>query len=362
MEKQRLDDAWRKMQDRLEKDPPSANWTAFSEKLRQGAGPASEEERPSADQASQPASPRLSAPPAAVPHTPRRTWPEWLHRQRRWLAGAAAAAAFALTLGTPAGNEALASLLSQFRMEQLTVVEEQDLRNLFQSIGVTDSTMNQYGEFSHASSGEYTTYGSIEALKEAAGQDIVVPAWFQGDEQHLSIGVTPSRTITMKVKVNEINDTMRKLGADTLLPASIDGKRITLTLGSAIHLDQYRPSTEGYSSLTQRPVPTLAVEEGVPLAEALEAVLRFPLIPAELKQELRQSQVLDSGSAPLPIVMPSGYEPVRIGNTEVLLIDRGAAEGHYGAAWAKNGRLFTFTGTFPDRDAFTAALTELVGS
>ncbi|KRE53562.1 hypothetical protein [Paenibacillus sp. Soil522] len=365
MKKQQLDDAWLKMQDRLKQEPESAKWTAFSERSRQeNESPAERlQESNLAQKETGKASIHLSAP-SAEQNKAKRAWSEWLQQRKRWIAGTAAAIVLGVALATPAGNQVFASLLNQFRMEQLTVVKEQDLENLFNSIeGASESTMNQYGEFAHFSEGDYVSYSTIEVLQENVGRELVIPEIFRSEEpQNLRIGVSPSRTITMKVNVNEINDTMRKLGADKLLPLSIDGKQITLTMGKAVSFDLYPNKTQTSYNLSQQPTPSITVEAGVPMAEALEAVLQFPLIPTHLKQELKQSHVLDSGSAPLPIVMPDGYEQIQIANIEVLLTDLNTANGSYSAVWANDGQLFTFSGTFPDRDAFTSMLKEMIGS
>ncbi|MCA0756989.1 hypothetical protein KP806_18165 [Paenibacillus sp. N4] len=363
MEKQKLNEVWLKMQDRLKQEPENANWTAFVDRNRQVNESAAKplQEPMLAQKETVNASPRLSVPSDSQKKA-KRAWTEWLQERRRWVAGTAAALVLGLALATPAGNKVLAALQNQFRMEQLTVVEEQDLENLFNSVGVSESTINQYGEFAHYSEGEYTTYSTIEELQENAGRELVIPEIFRAEGQNLRIGVSPTRTITMKVKVDEINDTMRKLGADKLLPLSIDGKQITLSIGDAVNLDLHSNQTKTSYSFTQRPAPSVTIEAGVPVEEALEAVLQFPLIPAELKQELKQSNILDSGSAPMPLVMPEGYEKIQIAGTEVLLTALNTADGNYGAVWADGGQLFTFSGTFPDREAFTSMLKEMIGS
>jgi len=366
MKKEQLDEAWLNMQARMKHEPASAKFAAFAERSRL-VGESPSEREPS--QAANPAKKELGAssialsPPADGESAVRRTWSDWLSHQRRWIAGSAAALLLGVTLATPAGNRVLASLLNQFRMEQITVVEQQDLEQLFNSIGASESTMNQYGEFAHSTDGEYASYTTIAELQEHADRELVIPELFRAEEQrNLHISVAPSRTIEMKVKAKEINDTMRKLGADKLLPASIDGKQITLTMGRAVSFDSYDNQSRASYSLTQQPAPSLSVESGVPMAEVLEAVLHFPLIPAQLKQDLQQSHILESGSAPLPVVLPDGYEQTQVAGTKVLLSNRDIDSGYYSAVWTKDGQLFAFSGNFADRDAMVSMLTELIGS
>jgi len=366
MKNEQLDDAWLRMQERMKHEPASAQWAAYAQRSRRAAESKTEHEPPQAansvHKAFGAASMQLS-PPADAQGTARRTWSDWLTRQKRWIAGTAAALVLGVTLATPAGNQVLASLLNQFRMEQITAVEQQDLEKLFNSIGASESTMNQYGEFAHFSKGEYASYSTIEELQDNIERDIWIPDAFRSEEQqNLHIGVSPSRTITMKVNVNEINDTMKRLGADKLLPVSIDGKSITLTAGRAISFDLYNDETATSYTLTQQPAPTVSVEAGVPLEEVLEAVLHFPLLPTQLKQDLQQSHMLNNGSAPLPVVLPDGYEAIRIANTKVLVTDSNATDGYYSAVWENDGQLFALSGHFPNGDALIAAVTEMIAS
>ena len=48
-----------------------------------------------------------------------------MKRNRKWLSGTVAASVLAVTLFTPVGNQALAAILGKFRMEQVTVVQEE---------------------------------------------------------------------------------------------------------------------------------------------------------------------------------------------------------------------------------------------
>lgn len=360
MKKHELDDAWINMQNRLKQEPQSDKWALFSERLQQQEQLQEEPKSPAHQSPTEEdMAVRLSAP-SDTEQPAKRS--EWLRKHKRWIAGTAAACVLGFTLGTPAGNQVLASLQSQFRMEQVTAVDEQNLRDLFNTIGLTESTINRYGEFSHETKGNFEFYETLEELQAQVDRPLLIPSVFHvEDQQQLRIRTAPSRKMTMKVKVEEINATMRLLGADTVLPLSIDGKKLTLTLGTAVSLSLNPADGHPYYSFTQRPVPSLTVEEGVPVAEALEAVLQFPLIPAELKQELTQSQVLDSGSAPLPVVVPEGYQKHKVANVSMLW-KYDPSESRYAAVWTQEGQLYTFSGVFPDQDAFTSMLEEMIGS
>lgn len=360
MKKKPLDDAWSNMQEKMKEEPESVKWHAFSQKMR--LDHASRHTTPQTlklpQEANPPTSPISSSDSQSSTHW---TAGKRVIRYRRWIAGTAAALILSLLMFTSAGNHALAALLNQFRMEQLTAVQKQDVKHLFASAGLSESTINQFGEFTHTSDGELATMATIKELRNHVDRELTIPDMFRSaKQQQLEITVSPSRTMAMKLNAEKLNETMIKLGAEKLLPLSIDSKQITLTLGTRVSFGLYQPQTQSTLTLSQRPVPRVTVEEGAPMEEALEAILQFPFIPANLKQELLHSHTLDSGSAPLPVIVPDRYEQIRIASTPVLWSDQHADTGNYAAVWVKDGQILSLEGTFSDQAAFMAVLKEMI--
>ncbi|QJC50592.1 hypothetical protein HGI30_02610 [Paenibacillus albicereus] len=245
-------------------------------------------------------------------------------RARRWMAGVAAAAVVVTAVATPMGNKALAALLGQFRMEQVTEVNEADLQQLFNSVfqeGVSEEAVNRYGEFKVETGSSRGEMGRQEA-EQAAGFALL-PESLTGKQD--KIYLSASQNLSLKLDVEEINATMKQLGATKLFPASVDGKKLTLAIGPSV---SYSIGTDSMSmNVQQLKTPVVDVEAGVDLEDAVETVLKFPLMPEQLKQSLSSSQLLTNGELPLPVFTDedSKAERLQIGGVPVIVTER-----HYG--------------------------------
>lgn len=285
----------------------------------------------------------------------------WIRRNNKRICIATAACLLVGVIATPIGNEALASILNKFRMQQVTVVNENDLQQLFYNAtnGETRESANKFGDFTQVSGNKSGELTAVEASK-LLGRSIVVPKEWNAKEQKLYI--SPSNAITLKLKVDEVNKTMLRLGAKKLLPQSIDGKPITLEIGESVHIYTSIKDKPGYS-FSQQPVPVITVDPTIPIAEAYDALLQFPLLPDSLKQSLQQTNVLSGGAVPLPVVTNGQSEKLKLNNLDIIMTTSSSGKYvHYMATWVKNGQLFTLSGgeeVFANRQAFTDQLTEL---
>lgn len=285
----------------------------------------------------------------------------WVRRNNKRICIATAACLLVGVIATPIGNEALASILNKFRMQQVTVVNENDLQQLFYNAtnGETRESANKFGDFTQVSGNKSGELTAVEASK-LLGRGIVVPKEWNAKEQKLYI--SPSNAITLKLKVDEVNKTMLRLGAKKLLPQSIDGKSITLEIGESVHIYTSIKDKPGYS-FTQQPVPVITVDPTIPVAEAYDALLQFPLLPDSLKQSLQQTNVLSGGAVPLPVVTNGQSEKLKLNNLDIIMTTSSSGKYvNYMATWVKNGQLFTLSGgqeVFANRQAFLDQLTEL---
>ncbi|SFL33140.1 hypothetical protein SAMN03159341_105119 [Paenibacillus sp. 1_12] len=284
----------------------------------------------------------------------------WVRRNNKRICIATAACLLVGVIATPIGNEALASILNKFRMQQITVVDENDLQLFYSATkGETRESVNKFGDFTQVSGNKSGDLTAVEGSK-LLGRSIVVPKDWDAKEQKLHI--SPSNAITLKLKVDEVNKTMSRLGAKKLLPQSIDGKPITLEIGESVHIYTSAKERPGYS-FTQQPVPVLIVDPGIPLAEAYDAVLHFPLLPDSLKESLQQTNVLSGGTVPLPVVTNGQSEKLKLNNLDVIVTTISTGRYvNYMATWVKNGQLFTLNGgqeVFASRQALLDQATEL---
>ncbi|MBU7319190.1 hypothetical protein [Paenibacillus oleatilyticus] len=359
--------AWEKLQQRLASEPKSLRWEEWAkdaDKLNPSLAAAGETESLQSIAVSDDSRPLPVLEPDRTTETTK-TYPfiRWMKRRRKRVAASAAVLVLAAFLGTPIGNEALASILNKFRMQEMTVVQENDLRYLLNSAfpeGQTKENINKLGAFTNTSG---KIRGSFEAneLSQMLGRSIVFPQDYN-DKQDKPY-VSPSNTLTLKLNVDEVNRAMSRLGAKQMLPESVDGKPITLETGEKVHLNV--KNGERSYSLTQEPITVVSVDPSIPVAEALQAVLQFPLLPEDLKQNLQNVDLLTTGNVPLPIIANEPTEKVKVGNTDVLLMTESTKNhNYYNAMWVKQGQLFKLYGYeyLTDREALLGKVKELIGS
>ncbi|WP_282937773.1 hypothetical protein [Paenibacillus sp. RC67] len=377
-ERELADTAWAKLQEKLAQEPLQPQWSRWSEQMTAEAAAVPLTAAIAGEPA---AAPALSPETSIGPKAPRlgsdaintkksSSFAGWLHKNKKWVAGAAAVGVIAVTIATPTGNQALAAILNKFRMQQLTVVQENDLQAILSGAfgdGKERESINTFGTFSQTSGKPSGEVDASEAAK-ILGHKIVIPSDY---DMKNKIYVSPSNSLTFNMNVDEVNKAMKRLGATKLMPVSVDGKPITLEMGPSVHLyvskgAQEKDDSKGYS-FSQMPVPTLTVDPSIPVAEALDAILQFPLLPSNLKESLQTAGVLQGGSVPLPIIENGKVEKTKVEGLDVIVSTNIYNQGkqvYYSATWVKQGQLFRLDGgeALTSRAALVAKVTELIKS
>ncbi|MBP2000976.1 hypothetical protein J2Z69_002019 [Paenibacillus shirakamiensis] len=365
----KTDAAWQRMVAAMQQEQPSAQWAAWdaSDSLQQPSTLAAHAKEGKMDQ-------RTSDMEKFHENkTQEKVSRRWMSRgMRRWSAAAAAVLVVAVTLSTPVGNKALASILGQFRMEQVTEVNQEDLEQLFNKIfqdGASEQAINRYGTF-RVVTGKENRNDNMKA--DAAAQSVgfpLVPESITGKQDNYY--VSSSNSIEFTLHVNEMNNTMKNLGATYLFPESVDGKKITLTNSPSVHYtifnnaDTDEERREAYADLSQLKAPNITVEDGVDLEEAMKAVLQFPLLPSQVRESLERSQFLTTGNLPLPVITEGTSKEKIISGTKVLITEQSyKTNTTKQATWVKDGIMNQFTINLDkernQKDFFDQKLEELV--
>lgn len=287
-------------------------------------------------------------------------------RARRWTTVAAAALIVVTAAATPAGNKALASILGQFRMEQVVSVDENELQRMFQSFsdGQVREAINRFGTFTSESERYKDNLSREQASAEL--NFAMLPESLTGKQE--AFFISGGQTVTLKMNVDEINKVMRQMGASKLMPASVDGKEVKLETSKTISYDLANGENGQYASISQQLVPTVEVEPGVGLEDARDAVLQFPLLPQSLRAGLQQSEFLSTGNLVMPVITDGKSENITVQGISVILSKYNYNEkgqDRYSATWVKDGQLFTMDGgsLFAGKlDAFKAKLQELISA
>ncbi|OMG01171.1 hypothetical protein [Paenibacillus sp. FSL R7-0337] len=364
---QSTDEAWAKLQKKLEDEPVNPVWATWGKQdtlLEEQAAKTDRSDRTelAADEVLPAATADNLAAAEPLQNTGRKSRRPMMSRSRKWAAAAAGVAIFAAILATPVGNTAMAALLNQFKMQEATVVEEGDLRDMFYQI--TENGNDRNIEKSLEAFGDVSiTNGEVKeniALKDIQGLLGYEPLKGAVMDSVKFVRVSGSHDITLNLKVDEVNKALKRLGSDNLLPASVDGKPITLHIPEQVNYDL--GSDQHWGALSQMNTPVVTVDPSVDLDEAVDAVVNFPLIPDNLRSSLQKSRIL-SGDLPMPLIKGNHDEQITVAGTPVILTEMKYSNGNsYTAVWVKKGQLLQFYGgdIYPDREQFIQKVQELI--
>ncbi|WP_068775992.1 hypothetical protein [Paenibacillus sp. FJAT-26967] len=364
------DEAWNRIRSELADEPANPRWQTWNQELKrdheslhehvsaQPESKANHEHAFSQSMAEEDSFDQQSIP--KVRRTSSFTLSGRKKRNRKWAGLAAAGLLFGVILATPTGNNALAAILGQFRVQEVAVVQEQDVRaiyNEFRGTGQMQESITKYGvlKTDHGSlTGEFT---QLEAEKKLGYKIGPKDAKLLSDK----VNINASSTFTFNLNVKEVNEVLQRLGAKKLLPESVDGKEIKVYFPESVFI-HLPADKDGSASLTQQNVPVVTVDPSLKLEEAVEAVIQFPLMPDYLKNSLKQNQIL-SGTIPMPLVSNQNTEKIMIHNTPVTLQLKGQND-FFQATWIKDGQLFNFQGRgfLSEREQLVNKLKELIPS
>lgn len=362
-DKQLTDEAWANLQTKLAAEPVNPVWATWGQDAK-NVNRAEGHAAPGSDahqmgNVAQPSVSPAAIAPAQAKTDARKTRRPAMTRRRKWATAAAGVAVFAAILATPVGNTAMAAILGQFRMQEVTFVNEDDLRSLFYKASGEDNVndaVNKFGSFSY-SYGTLNGMLPVNALQDKLGY--AAPAGKAFDKVK-NVYVNSSQQITLTLKVDEVNKALKRLGATRLLPESVDGKPVTLSIPESVSYDF---STEDHwSNLMQMNTPVVNVDPSINVEEAVQAVIDFPLLPDELKSSLQRSSIL-AGDLPMPVIKGNHSEQITVNGIKVIMETMEYSDGPiYSATWVNKGQLFDFSGgsLYQDKEKFMKQLQELI--
>lgn len=132
-----MDGAWARLQDSIAQEPVNPVWAAWGQQSTTNNDPLINAASTAGTAGGRTAMTQITGQADSTSEgkkTGRRTRRPQMNRRRKWAATAASVAIFAAILATPVGSTAMAAILNQFRMQEPTVVNESDLRNIFNQI------------------------------------------------------------------------------------------------------------------------------------------------------------------------------------------------------------------------------------
>lgn len=370
MDTTETDAAWMKMQTLLAAETPHPSWQAWAERDQT----ASEVSVPETTTTSTPKGLNMmnhQPSPAYEQTNTNKKSRRFGSKARKWTAGIAACVVAGTVLATPFGNNALASLLNQFRMQELTAINDDGITNMinqYHDKGVTTEEMNRFGAFSSTSGtyeGEQTAQQALSKLGYTA---LSASALKQFEDR---VYVYNSETDTYKLNTDAVNSAITRLGGTTLLPEEMNGKLITINRPETIRYQMLESDSEknAWANLEQMAVPKVTFDEGVDPARLFETIAALPLVPQDIKDMLEKQKVLN-GEVPLPVVSNHPTQRVEVNNIPVVIQEEPYIAGQndyaiYNAYWIKDGEYFDLQGSqnvFANTDAIIAKVKELTAS
>ncbi len=295
-------------------------------------------------------------------------------KRRRWATGIAACVVAGTVLATPFGNQALASILNQFRMQDFAAVNSQDLDKMekaYDKDGINPETINRFGTFSK-------TYGKIEGDHTAdeaiklLGYKSITATKVDGLDKHVLI--MPSMVQSLRLNTDAVNEAIQRLGGTTLLPEEANHKLITLTLPETISYrlipiqeEQENVETK-WADLYQQRLPQLNLDPSMNAEKVFEAIAALPLLPDDIRAILQKDQLL-KGEIPIPVITDAPLERLDVDGVSVLIEKQSFSNSEsdyvYNANWISGDEMYTLNGNngaFPDKAALLAKVKELIHS
>jgi hypothetical protein len=203
------------------------------------------------------------------------------------IAAAGLILAFAISLFFQPVRTLASQFLSIFRVDRM------------QTISISPQQLEQLSEIFKKNHGSMRirNFGEISIIGDSKTQHITkaeviqkdpqakLPETFPGGYGLQNIDFNPAYQVRIKLKMSNVNDLLRSLGAIRLLPMELDGKIFEIHIPALIGVE-YKVN-QNYLELVETRSPELIVPEGVSADAVRESILQLPFLPPELASQLR---------------------------------------------------------------------------
>lgn len=229
----------------------------------------------------------------------------------------------------------IANALNIFRVENvkginITMKDMESIKNQLQARQETIDIDN----FIHIqpSGFENKAIGADEARKIDT-LTVILP---EENDPSLAIWEVGSGSIDFTLNVDKVNEMLKSFGAEKLLPASVNDKTFTAVFEKQLSVDYVSGSS--HYSLLEMKAPSLNVPSDVDEDELYECLVAFPLIPDDIKQQLKTIQDWKS-TVYFPMV-GSNSQKVDINGAEGIVNSDGNSMA---LVWYNEGTIYTLT-------------------
>ena len=202
-------------------------------------------------------------------------------------------------------RQVIAETLQIFRMQQVKGINitAEDIDQIRRQLGQgnPDIFMENIGRIKLTEGVEKNV--STDEVKNEAGFKVKYPSAFSEATPHVTL-ISPT-TLELNLNVRNINEMLDSLGGNNLLPPEIDGRTVALEIAQSVVIE-YNISGVNYE-IVQTSLPALQVSDDVDVDGIYASVLELPLLPDNLKRQLKSIKDWKS-TIYVPLIETTGRE------------------------------------------------------
>ncbi|MEN6327474.1 MAG: zf-HC2 domain-containing protein [Syntrophomonas sp.] len=235
--------------------------------------------------------------------------------------------AFVLVGSNPSAQTVAANFLKVFRVQKVDTISltPEEMASIEQALqkGNTNLKLDKFGNFETVGKAERTNikYEDIAQLGFAAK----LPENLNQAEATYYLQKSP--VVTFTPNIDQVNQFLKALGSEYLLPATLDGQTMQVNAGECLET-----STKDYL-LLQGPTPELEAPAGVNVNEVAKAMVALPIWPENIR---RQLDAVNDWEHTL-LIPGENSQKVDINGKDGVLLK---ANHHEILCWQENGILY----------------------
>ncbi|MDD4588278.1 MAG: DUF4367 domain-containing protein [Heliobacteriaceae bacterium] len=269
---------------------------------------------------------------------------------KKWIAGVAAAAfLLAGSLNIPQVQQAAADFLSMFRVQKMQMVKisPEQIEQMAQAVKAKtgEVDLQQLGKVDVSQKQEEIKLSlstAQEQLSFALKKPAFVPPGYNLIEP---VTVNTEGKAEFRLEVDQVNSLLQGLGAQRLLPQSLQGQAFTVSMPAGVRLEYLREGERRGIGLSQFAGPQVTVPSGVDPVELRMALLDLPILPADLRTQLAAIEDWEN-TLVVPYTEDEAEQLMINGNNAVF------SQGHHDTGsllWVENGVVYQLDGV-PDKE------------
>jgi len=279
----------------------------------------------------------------------------FMSKYKKILATACCAALVVSCLSIQPVRAAISNALSIFRVENIQSINItlEDLDQIKDSLDNLNSevSMDKFGKVSRRG-GDVKEISLKEALKLAGDSSGLLPAELSSYTPKIST-VEPTN-MEFNLKVKNINSALKSIGTEKLLPENIEGKTFSVKFPRQMSLN-YEISGK-FINIIQMKSPEIEVPEGVSENEIYECLINLPVLPDNIKSQLKS--ITDWKSTLYVPVFEKESEEVDINGCKGYLssdISEHVTKSTSYLIWYNNGTIYGIVGDMDKADIIRIA-------